>query len=300
MDLLPYLELDEGPPSRDRVADVSRIVGDLSMFLARSFGGAITIVSRVEPKLVVKGDSVELYHAFLELCMRCRERVPEGGRLFIGARKRPLSRFDRRRGRVVITIRQGDARDDSVDEPLATKGEEPSWLQSVRDVLSLHGGRLLVDDTPTGQAYQVQLPPSEPSRMREITQPSLPRQEINKGASRGPVMVVHRDQVVRRSIGRVLASAGIDVLQERPEYLMEALRHADLRPRVVVVEDVPSTEGGSLIDEVAAFGRGVRLVVMCGRGPAPKPSTDRLVLPEPWSAESVLASVERLLERTPS
>jgi pSer/pThr/pTyr-binding forkhead associated (FHA) protein/CheY-like chemotaxis protein len=291
VDLLPWLQPSAEPRSdRDGVVDVSRIVADLAAYLGQSFGADL-VASRVEAELTVKGDSTALYQAFLELAIRAREAPSCHGRLFLAARKKPLSRFDRRRGRVFVTIRGGaGSDDDTLGEPL----REPPWLAPITGVIAQHGGRLRTSDAGGLWSFEIDLAVHDAPSAHGSANPSPPSSRPRTG--RGPVLVVHDERVLRNALTRVLVGAGIEVIEVGTHEALEALQGATKRIPVAVVEDGPGPEGGSLVDALTARGGGVRLVVMKGRGPASGRASSRHLLPEPWTAETILTAVERFLD----
>ena len=282
VDMLPQLfTLDLRKPNRNVRSDLSRIVRDIGGLAARSFAPEVAVRTRLEGGLIVKGDSAELYHAVMQLCLALREAIGDRrGRMFIGARKKHLSRFDQRRGRVVVTLR-GEA--DGLDG--ATLREEE--VASVREVVTLHGGRFKNTADGDTLACHFELSLVDPPRMRLGTVANF---APFGGRERGPVLVVHDEQVVRRALSRVLDAANIIALTASSQEVIGG--EVDLSAiKAAVIDD--EAAGAEVVAGILAHVATDQVALLGGRG---RPSTGlRYFIRQPWSSDTVLQAVDRML-----
>lgn len=283
VEMLPQLfTLDLRKPNRNVRSDLSRIVRDIGALAARSFTPEVAVRTRLEAGLVVKGDSAELYHAVMQICLVLRDAIGDRrGRMFLGARKKHLSRFDQRRGRVVVTIR-GEA------EALAGTRLDEEELASVQEVVTLHGGRFKMTAEGDNIGCHFELALVDAPRHRLGTVASF---APFGGRERGPVLVVHDEEVVRRSLSRVLDAASVIALTASSQEIIGA--QVDLSAiKAAVVDD--EAAGAEVVAAILAHVGSEQVALLGGRG---RPSTGlRFFIRQPWSSDTVLQAVDRMLD----
>lgn len=283
VEMLPQLfTLDLRKPNRNVRSDLSRIVRDIGALAARSFMPEVAVRTRLEAGLIVKGDSAELYHAVMQMCLVLREAIGDRrGRMFLGARKKHLSRFDQRRGRVVVTIR-ADA------EGLAGTKLDDAELTSVREVVTLHGGRFKVMAEADTIGCHFELALVDAPRMRLGTVASF---APFGGRERGPVLVVHDEQVVQRALSRVLDAASVVALTASSQEVIGG--QVDMSAiKAAVIDD--EAAGAEVVAAVLAHVGSGQVALLGGRG---RPSTGlRYFIRQPWTSDTVLQAVDRMLE----
>lgn len=279
--MLPQLlTLGSRQPNRNLRCDMSRIVQDIATLATRSFGPQVSVRHRLDPDLVVKGDSAELYHAVMHLCLVLRDAVDDrdGGRLFLGARRKLLSRFDQRRGRLVLTA-QAEA------VGLREAPKDDADVRSVQRVVALHGGRFKAAHDGDKHSYYIELALVDAPRMRRGTVASF------AAVGRGPVLVVHDALVVRRALARVLETAGVTPLTATRDEVVAGEVALEAMQAAVVDDEAASAEVIAAILAHVGVGRVAQL-----GGSGPSRAGMQHVIRLPWSTETVLQVVDRMLD----
>jgi two-component system cell cycle sensor histidine kinase/response regulator CckA len=244
--------------------------------LARhTFDRAIVLEQQISPNLVVSGDQAELHQVIMNLCLNARDAMPSGGTLRVRAELVNLQNSPSSRGQVVISIEDSGSGIDAatrarIFEPFFTTKPEGAGfglgLSTVREVVSMHGGRVEVEsEIGKGTSFFLYLPASAGQPMpvritgghREL-RPSSP--------ASAAILLVDDEEVVRRSTARLLRQAGHEVLEapggkEATQIYLAAERRPDL---VILDLDMPHLNGEQTQRLILSIDAKARILFMSG------------------------------------
>jgi two-component system, cell cycle sensor histidine kinase and response regulator CckA len=250
------------------IVDVSRLCEEVLRFVQHTFERKLDVVSEIAPKLSVIGSGAELHQVVMNLAVNARDAMIGGGELRIRAElceSGSIANIELPPGlqHVIITVADsGVGMDDEtqkrVFEPFfSTKPRERGYglgLSLVRDIVAAHGGTIGFESAlGKGTTFRVCLPPAPSSRQRRSA--STPSARSTPNLPDGAVvLVVDDEEMVRKTIGRILQGAGCRIVYARDG--LEALRiyaEQPRRPDLVLVDlDMPHAGGeetvGSLLE----------------------------------------------------
>ena len=258
--------------SGDEPVDVGRLCKEVAQLARRTFPRKIRVHIGVEDGLLIVGNHAQLYHVLLNLCINARDAMPDGGDLYLEARRQDGNQ-------IVVTVRDTgvgmDARTmERIFEPFfTTKGADQGsglGLSSAQATVKSHGGKLDVESTPGhGTVFTLTLP-KHAQASREGPVRDTPRDGTEQPATSvrpvGLILLVDDDQVLRRSIGRVLRQAGHDlVFAGDGDEAVRLYRAAKRRPDVVILDlDMPRLSGDEAFAELVRIDPAVRVVFLSG------------------------------------
>ena len=262
--------------STDEPVEIARLCREVGQLARRTFSRKITVTVTIDGSdddLVVVGNYSQLYHALLNLCINARDAMPDRGALTIDARREGDQQ-------ILLTVRDTGIGMDAATvermfEPFfTTKGAEGGsglGLSSAQAAIKSHGGRLEVKSAPgRGTEIRIALPTKVPIG-RDAPSHDTPRfglSDTAPGEARptGLIMLVDDDQVLRRSIGRVLRQAGHDIVFAADgEDAVRAFRAAKRRPDVIVLDlDMPRLSGDEAFAELRRIDPQLRVVFLTG------------------------------------
>ncbi|MBI4952776.1 MAG: response regulator [Myxococcales bacterium] len=297
------------------LVDVSAVCLEIAQILRRTLDRSIRIETHLAEGLALVGDAAELHQIVMNLCLNARDAMPNGGVLAIAAELEPAARAGGN-GSVVITVSDTGI---GMDEPTRARIFEPFFttksasggfglgLASVQELLSIHGGKIDVTSKPeAGSSFRVTFPAAtartgQPARPATTAKSRVPTLTGQPDAGR-LVLVVDDEEVVRRSIVRILAHAGFDTVgardgQEALARFGDARRPVDL---VILDLDLPEVTGEEALQLMRSRSPDVRVLVLTGHH---DPARERAVrdlgaigfLYKPCGAGELLAAVEDAL-----
>lgn len=305
-------------PVRPEIVDVNEALRGLEKMVRRLVGEDIALHARLGLSLgFVKIDPSQLEQIVLNLVVNAREAMPTGGRLeIVTARAEPadlegqamagaspgawlkLSVSDTGVG-VPAEIRE------KVFEPFfSTKegeGNSGLGLATVHGIVSQVGGRVTLESEPgAGTVVEVLLPthtgPAPASRAPSVAQAAV------QGSGR--ILLVEDNDVVRRSLTRLLEALGYEVTAaaDGPEALAQVTEKG-LAPDLVVTDVVmPAMSGKVLAERLWDVDPGLQILFVSGH-------TDDVVLrhgieegsvdflQKPFSAEDLGRTIREMLSR---
>ncbi|MCB9594386.1 MAG: response regulator [Sandaracinaceae bacterium] len=267
-------DLVDDAAENERSVDLSSLAADVLQLVRRTFGRSIEIESNVVPGLSVRGDYSALHQLLMNLCINARDAMPDGGTLTVGAR-----REDGDEAWTVISVRDtgigmdASARERVFDPFFTTKARGTGsglGLATVYEVATRHGGTVEVESSPgAGSTFRVRLP------LRSARQ-STPQARTARRASTwdsraepkavGRILVVDDQELVRRSLGRLLTAQGHDVLYASDGIeAVETYQAAEPRPDVVLMDlDMPRLSGGEALVRLRELDPGAKVVLISG------------------------------------
>jgi two-component system cell cycle sensor histidine kinase/response regulator CckA len=278
-----------------RVVDANDVVTDTSKLLARLLPTAVEMRLSLHPDVVpVWVDRSVLEQVLLNLVVNARDAMPEGGTITI------RTSFDR--GHVILSVHDtgmgmtSEVRERVFDPFFTTKAVGHGTglgLSTVYGLVHQSGGDVSVESAPgAGAAFTVRLPrSSEPLETSRV--PLSPRPA---SGAKGTLLVVDDEQAVRRTMKRILESAGYRVLEassgENALRICEA--HGDAIDLLVTDLRMPKMDGRELMRRARQQREHLRVLMVSGLvddGPLPSE-----VLAKPFSPGSLLRRVEQLLD----
>jgi signal transduction histidine kinase/CheY-like chemotaxis protein len=195
------------------------LIEEVARFVERVLPENIRLETEVEDTSPpIFADASQIHHVLLNLCLNARDAMPDGGELFIRARR---FSSDGRDGVPAGTFCALDVRDtgcgmdritlDRAFEPFfTTKGELGTGLglSTVHGIVTQSGGHVRVKSAPgQGTTLTVLLPLAGEMPSEEVAQlsPTLPH-------TRATVLVAEDDRAVREVMVDALREAGHEVL----------------------------------------------------------------------------------------
>jgi two-component system cell cycle sensor histidine kinase/response regulator CckA len=257
--------------------DVSQLCRDVLQLCRRTFDRSIDVVDAVAPGLVVLGDSSALHQVLMNLCINARDAMPKGGRLELYAARTTIDGAPQ----VILEVRDSGVGMDEktqarVFEPFfTTKAQEAGsglGLATVYEVATGHGGVVEVDSTPgRGSIFRVRLPSRDtlraprptPMTTRPIRKTS---EDIRPGRVTGHVLVVDDQELVRRSLARLVRAAGhVVTCAADGREAMAVYFTAERRPDVILLDlDMPNLTGDETLSQVLELDPTAKVVLISG------------------------------------
>jgi two-component system, cell cycle sensor histidine kinase and response regulator CckA len=251
--------------------DVHDLVREVVSILERSIDKSIRItVDLAAPSSVVIGDPTQLQSALLNIAINARDAMPDGGSItfataVVGGNKTPLAR----RGHdasadafVEIVVRDtGSGMDgrtrERLFEPFFTtkppgKGTGMG-LAAVHATVVAHNGAVLVDSAVgRGTTFSIYLPVAPAAASADVP------------SSRGRIMVVEDEPVVRQLLAARLRTLGYDVLTcADGAQAVEAYQQSKEGTDLVILDMVlPRLEGERVFAAVRAVNPAAKVVLM--------------------------------------
>jgi two-component system cell cycle sensor histidine kinase/response regulator CckA len=306
------LRYARGRPSRHTVVNLSALCVEVVRLVRHTFDRAIQIEAQIQPNLMVHGDQTELHQVLMNLCLNARDAMPDGGILRIASSLEPMGLQGKQQ--VSITVQDdGTGMDDAtrsrIFEPFFTTKREGAGfgigLATVKDVVTFHGGRIMLDSSPgKGTLFQIYLPATNerPNRVSPTMRFESPSITIQLEPQRRSVLLVDDEEIVRRSISRLLRQAGHAVTEASSgRQAVEMYKEASRKPEVVVLDlDMPEMSGEQTHHLLLQQDPLLKIIFVSGhddsRGEAAGHFSNVIsFLRKPCNVEALLAAVERAL-----
>ncbi len=279
-----------------RVVDENEVVRDTSKLLARLLPTNVEMHLALSPTVLpVWVDRSVLEQVLLNLVVNARDAMPEGGTIKI--------RTGIEGPYVVLSVGDtgtgmtSEVRARAFDPFFTTKAAGHGTglgLSTVYGLVHQSGGEVCVESAPgAGAIFTVRLPrtsePFEPARV-----PSPPKA---MRAAKGTLLVVDDESAVRKTMRRILESAGYRVLEASSgENALRICRaHGDAIDLLVSDLRMPKMDGRELTRRARELRPEMSVLLVSGlvdEGPLPTEG----VLAKPFSPGSLLRRVEQILE----
>jgi two-component system cell cycle sensor histidine kinase/response regulator CckA len=260
--------------------DFGELVGSTVSMLRRSLGKNVRLEVELPRQLYVHGSRSELQQVLLNLVLNARDAMPQGGTLRIelvraaepGAEPSPREKFVARL-RVADTGVGMDAetKDRVFDRYFTTKKRGAGFglgLSTVREIANNHGGRVEVESEPgRGTAFTVHIPLLDEEVVRSMNTAQRPRHSPRPTSPAiKSVLIVDDEEVVRRSLSRLLKIAGISASQAADGPAALALYETARHDLVLVDVGLPGLDGFETLQALRARDPGVRVILTTGLG----------------------------------
>jgi PAS domain S-box-containing protein len=282
-----------------RVLDVNQVVADTSKLLTR------LLPRTVELQLALGGgplpvcvDQSMLEQVLLNLVVNARDAMPEGGTVTI--RTSVLGEH------VILSVADtgigmtSEVRQRAFDPFFTTKAAGQGTglgLSTVYGLIHQSGGDVGVKSAPgEGAVFTVRLPRTSEPYDASASPPSL----VPLGHAKGTLLVVDDEDAVRKTIKRILESAGYTVLEANggDNALAICIAYGDAIDLLVTDLRMPKMDGRELARKVRELRPNLRVLVVTGLADeGPLPSEEALA--KPFSAGGLLTRVEQLLASGP-
>jgi signal transduction histidine kinase/CheY-like chemotaxis protein len=273
------LKFARGRAQAHSPVDLSGLCSDVMRLVRHTFDRAIHVESQIHPGLSVRGDQAELHQVLMNLCLNARDAMPRGGVLRVSASaiKRGSAelpeKLNKEVAHLVLSVEDtGVGMDEATrarifDAFFTTKREGAGFglgLATVKEVVAFHGGQIRIEsEEGKGTRFLVYLPAHEAGHQpRKVTG----AHQTPLSSSRGSILLVDDEEVVRRSFARLLRQAG-HVVVEAPDGVkaVETYRKASPRPNLVILDlDMPVLSGEETQDRLLEIDPHVRILFVSG------------------------------------
>lgn len=242
--------------------DLNEAVRTTSRLLERSVGEEVWVQLELDPTApAIEIDPGQLEQVLVNLGMNARDAMPEGGRLLFRTRLVPVEdEGGEGTGRAVLeVIDDGEGMDEAtrqrIFEPFfSTKRERGGsglGLATCYGIVKQSGGDIEVESAPgRGTRFRMGFPALEPAVVVGAGAPSPSRERRVVG---GTALLAEDDPLVRRSLRRVLAAGGYDVVEasDAASALRWLSAHQEECAAAVIDMVLPGPRGRDLAWEIA-------------------------------------------------
>ncbi|HWZ88981.1 MAG TPA: ATP-binding protein [Polyangiaceae bacterium] len=310
------LKFARGRAQAHSPVDLSGLCSDVMRLIRHTFDRAIQIDARIYPGLSVRGDQAELHQVLMNLCLNARDAMPHGGVLKVSAAAvAPGSTLPRDLNPALpyltlsvedTGIGMDEATRARVFEPFFTTKREGAGfglgLATVKEVVAFHGGQIQIESAEgRGTRFVVFLPLH---RAQRETAKITASHEVPALGSRGTILLVDDEEVVRRSFARLLRQAGHQVV-EAPDGVRAIELYARApRPNLVILDlDMPVLTGEETQARLLVLDPSARILFVSGHD---EPTRERAVhargalgfLRKPCQVQVLLGAVAEALGRS--
>jgi PAS domain S-box-containing protein len=288
-------------PVEWKTVDLSALVRTVERMLKRLVGPTIELVIQSEGPVSVRADPSQLEQVLVNLVVNAREAMPEGGRLEVrvSRRKNPESGLAGGGGLAVLEVSDSgvgmnEETQRRVFDPFFTTKEHGTGLglASIYGIVQQHGGDIVVESAPgRGARFAVLLPCVEDAAEKAPSDvPASPP------PSKGCVLVIDDEPLVRTTAARVLKSLGYDVLSadSAASGLERSAQHAGRIDILLCDVAMPGRDGPSVAAELRQKRPGLKIVFVSGyaetSGESLLPGSS--FLQKPYTRAELLAKLE--------
>ena len=272
------LKFARGRAQAHSPVDLSGLCSDVMRLIRHTFERAIQVESKIYPGLSVRGDQAELHQVLMNLCLNARDAMPQGGVLRVSASAvTPDMQLPEQLSasvpHLVLSVEDtGVGMDEATRARIfeaffTTKREGAGFglgLATVKEVIAFHGGQIRISsEEGRGTRFRVFLP------MHQSTEQSARvtgSREALLSSSRGLILLVDDEEVVRRSFARLLRQAGHLVIEASDGVkAVEAYRQSLPRPHLVILDlDMPVLTGEETQERLLEVDPGARILFVSG------------------------------------
>lgn len=306
-----------GKSRQHELVDISNLCVEVLHLLRHTFDSSICIEQQIIPGQTILGDPAELHLVLMNLCLNARDAMPQGGTLLVkvaAANSTSKVLLDVPTVQVVITdtgIGMDESTRAQIFEPFfTTKPQGVGFgigLATTLQVIEAHGGKVDVISAPnTGTTFRLFFPlMHESERVIEVHEErdSSPKLLGDSGAT---LLLADDEDVVRRSVSRLLRHAGYHVLEVSDgEQAIEAFMASHPRPDLTILDlDMPKLSGLQTQRMIHNIDPGARLLFLSGHDYGTHPECDALpdhvgYLRKPCDGKLLLTTISRLIASTP-
>jgi len=313
------LEFARGAPRTTELVDLNELVEDTLLILERSIDPNITVRRHLSQDLpAVEGDPSRLQQILLNLLVNARDALPHGGEIAVATDRAPPApkptdpaivpeELSSRPMVKVSVADNGHGMDEAtrkrIFEPFFTTKERGKGtglgLAVAYGVVRDHGGVLRVDSKPgEGSTFTVLLP--------SVTGKAPARRSSGAGQAKGgtaTVLVVDDDADVRQGLTAMLESSGYHTLEAKDGLVaLQILRQERHGVEAVILDmSMPGPNGVETMKAIRELDPTLRIILSTGfseEGRGDDANPPDAYLDKPYGLESLLTTLEEVLERT--
>ncbi|HET9954857.1 MAG TPA: response regulator, partial [Polyangiaceae bacterium] len=307
------LSFARGSSAQRGAVDLSALVHEVVRMLRHTLDHSVRVEANTDAQSWVYGSHSELHQILLNLCLNARDAMPQGGtlRLFAARLKQAPQSAGELAGKVVAALSVADSgvgMDDELQrrifEPFFTTKERGAGygvgLATVREIVSRHGGVITVESTPgQGSRFTVYLPSHELDDARR-TRHSVPSLMPSRPLDLVKILLVDDEQIVRRSVARLLRQAGFQVVEAESGADALAMYQRSPFDLVLLDVDMPDMDGEQTQMRLVALDPYVRIVFASGHHEPLREAAVRArgalgFLQKPFALESLVEIVNSVL-----
>lgn len=264
--------------------DISLVIREVAKLARRTFEQAIEIQLDVSPEIYVKGNQSQLAQVLMNLFVNARDAMLDGGRLTVQAHPAgreksasiPISSLDKYIMIAVTDTGIGmDAETASqIFEPFFTTKTDSGGiglgLATTFGIVRNHGGHITVDSQlNTGTTFRIYLPSAEYQREMKATidvSGYSAQSEIQRSMGPIEVLLVDDEELVLRSIERLLSRVGIKVhtASTARQTIETFIRHRETIDVVLLDLNIPESKGEDIFCQLRTIDSEVKVVVFSG------------------------------------
>ncbi|HHH30285.1 MAG TPA: response regulator [Polyangiaceae bacterium] len=260
--------------------DLSTLCEEVLNFARRTFRRHVSIEAEIEADLRVIGSAAELHQLLMNLCVNANDAMPDGGTLTLTAQKVDIDSLVGAEApasdeAVLIEVRDtGVGMDEAtrkrIFEPFySTKGRAGFGLglATVKEIVTAHGATMEIESSPgSGTAFRVAFAAAPPARTRRAESKPPPSGDVPRLPRGTSVLVADDQEMVRRTMQRILEEAGATVLlAEDGDEAVALYASRARRPDLVIMDlDMPNASGEEALMSLRELDPHVRVVMVSG------------------------------------
>ena len=260
--------------------DLSNLCEEVLNFARRTFRRNVSIDVDIESDLRVIGSPAELHQLLMNLCVNANDAMPDGGTMALTAQKihtMDLAGMEAPASDEVVLI---EVRDTGVgmDEATCSRIFEPFYstkgragfglgLATVKEIVAAHGAQMKLESSPgKGTTFRVALAAAAPAKSRRAESLPPPSGDVPRLPRGTSVLVADDQEMVRRTMQRILEGAGATVLLAEDGNEAVALYASQAsRPDLVILDlDMPGASGEEALASLRELDPHVRVVMVSG------------------------------------
>lgn len=252
--------------------DLGSVLREVIQLIRRTFNRSIDVVVDLPEGLSVRGEPGVLFQSFMNLCLNARDAMPRGGRLTVRGR---LESAGPAPASVVIEVEDTG---EGIDRAVLPHVFEPFYstktggkgtglgLAMVYGTVRAHGGHIEVEsEQGRGTRFIVHLPASSSRSPRAVPGGVVQVADLSVN-ERARVLLVDDEPLVRRSVRRILVSAGHEVMtaSNGKEAVELYEKHGTQIGLVLLDLNMPVMGGAEAFERLREMNPDVRVVVVSG------------------------------------
>jgi two-component system, cell cycle sensor histidine kinase and response regulator CckA len=292
--------------------DLGELAVEVARILRHTIDHSIVVKTAVEQEVVVHGNHSELQQVLLNLCLNARDAMPQGGELRVSVTLAPpppeLGLTTDRPYALLEVSDTGTGIDAGTrgrifDPFFTTKREGAGFgigLSTVRELVKLHGGRILLD-TMRGQGSTFRLYfPALDVQSFATTGERLPLEPPYRADRPISILLVDDEQLLRRSFGRLLRQHGFQVTEAAGGAEALTLYAAGQHDLIILDLDMPGMSGEQTQLELLRRKPDARIMFASGHADPQREAVvrergARAFLQKPYEIEVLVATIHQVM-----
>jgi two-component system, cell cycle sensor histidine kinase and response regulator CckA len=308
------LRIVRGKRSVREPVDLGDLVIEVARILRHTIDHSIQVETAVHPDVVVHGNHSELQQVLLNLCLNARDAMPQGGQLRVAvsltmAPPEVGLGTDRHCALLEVTD-SGTGIDaethDLIFEPFFTTKREGAGygigLSTVRDLVKLHGGRIVLHTAPgQGSTFRLYFPAVDVQSFA-TTGERAPAELPFRSDRPVTLLLVDDEQLLRRSFGRLLRQHGFQVTEAAGGAEALSLYATSKHDLVILDLDMPGMSGEETQRQLLQRAPDARIMFASGHADPRREHTvrergARAFLQKPYEIELLVSTIHQVMRQ---